>query len=147
MEVKQKFLEGFIGDELMLLEIPLELEKFPNNVFRRIHATEFVYMGQMYDIVEQQQVGDATWYLVYPDRKETALKQKMKKRMDDYEAGSGFPKPEQLQLTLTLFLDAFPTFKLEDNWLFAAANWTFYQFSTKEWKREAPFHPPCSIDC
>ena len=57
MEVKQKYLEGFVGDELILLAIPRHLESEPNKLFQRIHSKEFVYLGQMYDIVEQQLIG------------------------------------------------------------------------------------------
>lgn len=141
MEVRQKYLEGFIGDELMFLEIPVELEKTPNSSFRRIHAGEFVYLGQMYDIVDQQQVGNVTWYLVYPDRKETALKQKMKKRMDDFESGASYPVPEQLKLTLFYDNAALELAGTESPE--RLNHTTVYCFSTKEWISESPFHPPC----
>lgn len=85
LEVKQKYLMGFVGDELMLLEIPNWMEEKPNKRFIRIHSKEFVFDGQMYDIVEQQQSEQSTWYLVYPDRKETGLKKKLARAMDMHE--------------------------------------------------------------
>lgn len=104
-QIKQKYLEGFVGDELIFLAIPVEFESEPNNSFRRIHSKEFVYLGQMYDIVEQQRIDGIIWYLVYPDKKETMLKQKMKLLMADYDRES--QKQHQTSKTIKplLFLE------------------------------------------
>lgn len=141
LEVKQKYLEGFVGDELILLAIPLALETKANNTFRRIHAKEFVYLGQMYDIVEQQRIGNETWYLVYPDMKETGLKKKLNLLMDDYDREkqknqTGFKVLSQLTFLQHPFLKLRHLFvKWHSNPL------AWYQFSIKDWLNE-PFSPP-----
>jgi hypothetical protein len=144
-EVKQKYLEGFVGDDLIFLEIPVQLEIEKNNLFRRIHSKEFVYLGQMYDIVEQERIGNVTWYLVYPDKKETTLKKQMKRLMEDYDRQNGKRATDMLMLQLTLFAQndsAENHFSLSDNphlW------YDIYTFSIKEWIAPTGKHPPCSV--
>lgn len=143
-EVKQKYLEGFVGDDLIFLEIPVQLETEKNNLFKRIHSKEFVYLGQMYDIVEQERIGNVTWYLVYPDKKETTLKNKMKNLMDDYDRHNGQRSADQLLLKWTLFFDnSFACVILSEN--NQTASWTnAYKFALKEWITPSEEHPPCS---
>lgn len=141
MEVKQKYLEGFVGDELILLAIPLTLENNTNNVFRRIHSKEFVYLGQMYDIVEQQRIGNETWYLVYPDMKETGLKKKLKLLMDNYDSEkqknhTGIKVLNQLVFLQQQFLFQHQIFLKQSLTLL-----DYYQFSIKDWLKK-PFSPP-----
>ena len=72
-EIKRQLKQGVPDNELVLLGIPAELEKEPNTHFQRIHAREFKYLGQMYDIVRQESCDDTTWYWCIHDFKESAL--------------------------------------------------------------------------
>ncbi|MDP2238443.1 MAG: hypothetical protein Q8J88_18595 [Bacteroidales bacterium] len=144
-EVKQKYLEGFVGDDLIFLEIPLQLENEKNNLFKRIHSKEFVYLGQMYDIVEQERVGNVTWYLVYPDKKETSLKKQMKNLMDDYDRHSGQRSADQHLLKWILFFDSsFVAVFLPDKDLLTSLT-NPYIFAVKEWITPSEEHPPCLL--
>lgn len=64
---------GISDDELVLLKIPVSLEEHPTKDFKRIHAKEFQYKGNMYDVVKQKSKGDTTWYWCIWDKRETAL--------------------------------------------------------------------------
>ena len=143
-EIKQKYLEGFIGHELLILEIPFHLEMIPNQQFKRIHDKEFVYNGQMYDIVEEEQIGSSTWYLVYPDRKETKLKSKLRQQMADYDQQKGkFPAEKWKSLSVLMFfndLTKFSTNFLNDS---PAVNKAIYIFVIKECSLEPHIQPPC----
>ncbi|PKP54270.1 MAG: hypothetical protein CVT92_00515 [Bacteroidetes bacterium HGW-Bacteroidetes-1] len=144
-EVKKKYLEGFVSDELMFLEIPHFLELEPNPVFKRIHSREFVYMGQMYDILEQEIIGDVTWYLVYPDHKETQLKKRIEKLMTDFDNQSEQQPSEYLSSLSLLFCE--PIGEDNNDFLYqdTSENNFLYFFSIKEWCQAKWEHPPCSV--
>jgi hypothetical protein len=115
LEVKQKYLLGFVADELMFLEIPHWMEEKPNQRFTRIHSKEFVLDGQMYDIVEQQQTEQSTWYLVYPDRKETGLKKKLAQAVDMHEKHNDKKVPglDSLAKSFVLFYKSVPKLHID----------------------------------
>ncbi|MDP3462509.1 MAG: hypothetical protein Q8S18_06955 [Bacteroidales bacterium] len=119
LEVKQKYLLGFVADELMFLEIPLWMEEKPNKHFTRIHSKEFVFDGQMYDIVEQQETDHSIWYLVYPDRKETGLKNKIARAMGmhDRQNNGKASTLDYLAKTFILFCKPLLTIQLDPNML------------------------------
>ncbi len=58
-------------DTFRLLKISQQDKQDIGNGFFQLKKHEFVWQGMMYDIVSELSVGDYTWYLVYPDRKET----------------------------------------------------------------------------
>lgn len=63
---------------LKYIAIPKDELEGRGTRFVRIHATEFVWDGIMYDIVSSFPEAHQTWFLVYPDHKETkVLKQKI----------------------------------------------------------------------
>jgi hypothetical protein len=63
---------------LKYIAIPKDELEGRGSRFVRIHATEFVWDGIMYDIVGSFPEAHQTWFLVYPDYKETkVLKQKI----------------------------------------------------------------------
>ena len=63
---------------LKYIAIPKDELEGRGTRFVRIHATEFVWDGIMYDIVSSFPEAHQTWFLVYPDYKETkVLKQKI----------------------------------------------------------------------
>lgn len=72
-EVKKRIRQGVNDSELVLLHIPLELEKNPDHTFKRMHAGEFRYQGVMYDIARQELRGDTTWYWCILDWDDTEL--------------------------------------------------------------------------
>lgn len=119
LEVKQKYLLGFVADELMFLEIPHWMEEKPNKRFTRIHSKEFVFDGQMYDIVEQQETDHSIWYLVYPDRKETGLKNKIARAMGmhDRQNNGKASTLDYLAKTFILFCKPLLTIQFDPNML------------------------------
>ena len=64
-------------ENLVIVKIPKSLEANPDKTFKRIHSREFRYMGNMYDLVRQQDKGDETWYWAIHDEAETILYAKM----------------------------------------------------------------------
>ncbi|MCE1202014.1 MAG: hypothetical protein LWX09_07930 [Bacteroidia bacterium] len=81
MQAGHKLSKGIDNEELIVLDIPKDLEKSNNGRFIRIHAGEFIWESEMYDIVSTQDLGTVTRYVVYPDRKETKLKRKIERKM------------------------------------------------------------------
>jgi len=72
-EIKAQLKAGVAEAQLVLLKIPQRLETMPNADFQRIHAREFRYQGEMYDIARQETHGDTTWYYCISDHEETSL--------------------------------------------------------------------------
>lgn len=81
MQVDRKSAKGFENEVLIVLDIPKEIEKSNQSGFIRIHAGEFFWDNQMYDIVSSQDLGSVTRYVVYPDHAETKLKRKIGQKM------------------------------------------------------------------
>ena len=74
VEMKQKH----EAKALRYIAIPKEELEGRGTRFIRIHATEFVWDGIMYDIMTSFPEAHQTWFLVYPDYKETkVLEQKI----------------------------------------------------------------------
>ncbi len=94
--IHKRLVEGFHAWELMLIEITDEVKNDPAKPYREIHSREFEYLGQMYDIVEKQEFESTTWYLAYPDKKETALKSKLKKIIQNVQKNADKPLLENL---------------------------------------------------
>jgi hypothetical protein len=70
--------QQFEGKALQYIAISKDELEGRGKRFVRIHAGEFVWDGIMYDIVESFPEAHQTWFLVYPDFKETeVLKQKI----------------------------------------------------------------------
>lgn len=107
VEVRHKMMEGFAADELILIEVPIVSETEPNTLFRRIHSKEFEYLGQMYDIVSSEKFEDVTWYLVFPDKKESKIKQRIKQRMRDLAQNKGVLPIEKLLQSQSTPADSF----------------------------------------
>lgn len=72
-EIKTRIKAGVPEEELVLLKIPKLLEENPNKDFTRIHEKEFRYKGEMYDIVNQEDKVDTTYYYCIHDVKESNL--------------------------------------------------------------------------
>lgn len=72
-EVKQRLKHGVPEEDRVLLKIPLSLEQTENDVFHRVHAGEFRYKGEMYDILKSESHGDTTWYVCIHDVKESGI--------------------------------------------------------------------------
>lgn len=70
MEVNRKFAAGLDKTQLILLKFTQEETQ---TILTWKHSREFVYKGQMYDIVDQRQEGDSVFYTCYKDDKETRL--------------------------------------------------------------------------
>ncbi|MDA3942743.1 MAG: hypothetical protein PF694_04270 [Bacteroidetes bacterium] len=61
------------GKALKYIAIPKHELEGRGSRFVRIHATEFIWDGMMYDIVSAFPETHQTWFLVYPDHKETSI--------------------------------------------------------------------------
>lgn len=85
-QVKKQLTTGFEAQNLMVLDIPKSEEASGNGRFHRIHASEFVYDGQMYDVVSVNDLGNVMRYLVYPDHEETRLKRRLTRKMESQGA-------------------------------------------------------------
>lgn len=144
-EIKQRLTEGFHAWELVLLEIPRSVRSGHDGSFRRVHDREFEYHNQLYDVVEEQSVGDVTWYLVYPDNKETKLKAQMKRLIRERQQQGDKPLLEQLiKVTASWLSVDLPFFKFN---VFVRLNdnaYTKYLFALKEFRFTSIEHPPCS---
>ncbi|GAA5032817.1 hypothetical protein GCM10011506_23060 [Marivirga lumbricoides] len=64
---------GMDKNELVLLKFTSEEAK----VLKWEHAKEFEYQNEMYDVVEQQTIGDTTYYWCWWDHEETALNKQL----------------------------------------------------------------------
>lgn len=143
LEVKQKYLLGFVADELMFLEIPHWMEEKPNKRFTRIHSKEFVFDGQMYDIVEQQETNHSTWYLVYPDRKETGLKNKIARAMGmhDRQNSGKASTLDYLSKTFVLFCKPLLTIHF-DSHIFTDSPTSHALLMHRQWAKVPDSPPP-----
>jgi len=75
-EIKWLFIKGINPSELLTLTFT---QNQINNQLVWKHSKEFMYNGLMYDIVSSKTSGNVTTYLVWLDKKETALNQKLNK--------------------------------------------------------------------
>jgi hypothetical protein len=64
-------------ENLEIVKIPKSLEANPDKTFKRIHSREFRFLGNMYDVVRQEDRGSETWYWAIHDEEETVLYAKM----------------------------------------------------------------------
>lgn len=68
----------------LLLKISQQDKQDLGNGFYQVKKHEFVWRGIMYDIVSELNVGEYSWYLVYPDRKETVAIAQIR-QMNEYK--------------------------------------------------------------
>ena len=69
-EVKRKVISGIDKDELVLLSFKkAEIA----NKLKWERADEFEYLGEMYDVVEREMIGDSIFYWCWWDHEETKL--------------------------------------------------------------------------
>lgn len=83
-EVKRRIKFGIPENERLLLSIPKWMEEIPNKDFKRIHKGEFIYKGEMYDILYTQEDTDTTHYIVIHDPKETNLFARLDEHINKY---------------------------------------------------------------
>ncbi len=72
-EAMVKMKQKYKAKALKYIAIPKEELEGRGTRFIRIHATEIVWDGIMYDIVSSFPEAHQTWFLVYPDYKETKV--------------------------------------------------------------------------
>ncbi len=75
-EIKRKIIAGIDKNELVLLKFS---EKDKQNLLKWEHSKEFEYLGEMYDVVETNTVGDTTFYWCWWDYEETKLNKQLSK--------------------------------------------------------------------
>ncbi len=142
-QVKQQIKAGVPEDELVLLKIPAVLEQGHNRVFQRIHAREFRYHGQMYDIVRQQSKGDTTWYYCVSDEQETLLFARLDELVHQNMTGTQPHSKIEMLLRLlgALYLDD-ENNQLEISRAAAVQLAALFQFRLKTWKAVPAIPPP-----
>ena len=93
-EVREKIAEKSHEDQaaVTVLKIPLSWIEKGHQELIWTEADEFRYYGEMYDILSQEQHGDAIWYTCFHDEAETALMdgvfEKMQARQDPLASGA-----------------------------------------------------------
>lgn len=80
-EVKREVLAGLDRKHLVTLTFSL---KDSQERLHWEHDAEFEFHGEMYDVVESTASGDSVTYLCYPDKKETALNDHIRKLVSYY---------------------------------------------------------------
>lgn len=142
-EVKQRLKAGVPESRLTLVKIPVEWEKSGSSQFQRIHAGEFRYHGEMYDIVRSEAKGDTTFYYCIHDKEETKLFANLDKLIQTDSA----PNPERQKRLGELL-------KLLSQQYLAPGNNTnklvytnmqyksSYCFGLQTWSVEPPYPPP-----
>lgn len=78
-QVKEQLIQGPDSASLVTLQFSKEDAA---NLLRWEHDREFEYHQQMYDVVSVEDIGDSLSYLVWPDKKESALNQKLTVLLD-----------------------------------------------------------------
>jgi hypothetical protein len=142
-QIKQQIKAGVPKAELVLLEIPKDLEEKNNAVFQRIHERELRYNGCMYDIVRQENHGDTTWYSCLSDEKETQLFANLDELVKQDMAGNPQHRrqaDELLRLLSVLYFNQ----KTEAFLIFLNAQKAtpFFPFSLKTWDFSPATPPP-----
>jgi hypothetical protein len=97
-EIKWKMIAGIDKEELVLLKIT-EKEK---GLLCWEHSKEFEYLGEMYDVVESNIVGDTTFYRVWWDHKETKLNRQLQELVS-MAMGKNQKKQENQKRLLSFF--------------------------------------------
>lgn len=97
-EIKRRIIAGIDKKELVSFT-------FSHNDPRPkwMHAKEFEYQGQMYDVVDAQTIGDSVTYWCWWDHEETSLNQRLKQLVE--QALGQSPQKKENQKRLFHFLD------------------------------------------
>lgn len=82
-KVKWEILNRLSKAELTLVKIATVLEEHPNPFFKREHNKEFQFLGEMYDIVQQEKYADTTYYYCFHDSDESAILRNINQWMHD----------------------------------------------------------------
>lgn len=85
--VKWAYLNERTNEELTLVKVAKIFEQRGNTYFRRVHSKEFQFLGEMYDVVRQQEKGDTTYYYCFHDREETFLAKTIQQQLFNLLAG------------------------------------------------------------
>jgi hypothetical protein len=64
---------NFVKKDLVLIKIPLSLERNQNADFQKTEVDEFQYFGKMYDVSDTKVAGDTTYYYCFNDHDEEKL--------------------------------------------------------------------------
>jgi hypothetical protein len=97
-EIKRRMMAGI--DKAALVK--LQLSEGGQQRLRWVHAREFEYEGEMYDIVYSEQAGDTTTYWLWWDHEETRLNRQLDRWAAVALAHS--PGQQEKQAQLSLFL-------------------------------------------
>ena len=116
-EVKHKIKQQVPVKELVLLKIPL---KTANSHFNKLHKTEFLYQGKMYDIVKSNVKNDTVFYYCINDTKEEELFKNLDKQIEDYINNNRTKNHNKVKIKKTI-----------NNYLLSRINYLFFNSSKK----------------
>ncbi len=102
-EIKQRIKQGVPEEELVVLTFPNAVLKSSGDDFRWIHEREFIYHGQLYDIVKRVPGSDSTTFHCISDEEETLLFKNLD-HMVNREMGKDKTRSGKTQTMLYLFL-------------------------------------------
>ncbi len=83
-EMKWNILRGVPNDHLVLLKVPLTVQQSPGSDFTFIHANEFRYKDEMYDVVRKEMHHDTAWFYCIRDGKETFVLRELNAAVRDH---------------------------------------------------------------
>ncbi len=104
-EIKSRVKQGVPEEELVVLTIPNALLKSSGDRFRWIHEREFIYHGQLYDIVKRVPGNESTTFHCISDEEETRLFKNLD-HMVNREMGRDKTRSGKTQVVLHLFVPA-----------------------------------------
>ncbi len=141
-EIKQKIKAGVPQDEIVLLKLSRTIQD-NRDEFQRIHEHEFRYQGKMYDIVRQEDQGEATWFYCISDEKETLLfarlDEQVKNEMRNIP-GKDRQRERLMQWHNTLYFSGTSPLACIDPWFTDGSTPFYFQYSNWESPPDTP--PP-----
>lgn len=94
--IKWRMIDGMDKSELVLLKFTKEEAEAE---LEWEHSREFEYNGQMYDVVEKNEVGDTTYYYCWWDHEETKLNRQLSELVANAMGKNPLNKEKQERLT------------------------------------------------
>lgn len=143
--MQRKILAGIPNEQLVLLKIPIDIQRQNTNVFKQIDDHEFRYLGNYYDVVRSEQVGKTTWYYCIQDKMETKLADKL----TDLKTKDGTHNPLEKnkaqtmeRILLSYFVNNQPLQQIYNDHFLSLP--TGYFFSMQIWT-DRPLTPPPKV--
>lgn len=127
-------------DDIILLKIPITIEKNNYAVFQRMQEWEFRYFGYMFDVVSKEIHNDTTWYYCIYDKKETQLLKDLERILKQKNSETKLIKNRIFNLFSVIFCFNKQNFDYKD--LVINYELIAYEFSIITWISIPLTHPP-----